>query len=292
MTATLPDVDGLIADPGVYDIPEHLYHADPVLGRSLSSTGARRLLPPNCPAIFRHEQLNPPAPKKVWDIGTAAHKLVLGSGPDLVRIDADEWRTTKVKEEVAEVRARGAVPLKPAEHDQVHAMADAIRAHRVAGALFDPTYGRPEQTLVWQDDQTGVWCRARLDWLPNPHGGRLIIPDYKTCRSAAPADIQRAVFDHGYHQQDAWYRAGTRALGLADETAAFVFVFQEKTAPYLVTVVQLDENAQRIAEDRNRRALEIYHDCVEADRWPGYSDDITLITPPAWAEYRHAEELS
>lgn len=290
MTATTETT--VIDGPGVYDIPEHVYHADPVPGRSLSSTGARRLVPPSCPAIFRHEQLNPPAPRKVWDIGTAAHKLVLGSGPELVRIDADEWRTNAIKAEVAEVRARGAVPLKPAEYEQVHAMADAIRQHRVAGALFDGGYGHPEQTLIWQDEHTGVWCRARLDWLPNPTGGRLIIPDYKTCLSAAPASIQRSVFDHGYHQQDAWYRAGARALGLADDNAAFIFVFQAKTAPYLVTVVQLDENTQRIAEERNRRALEVYRDCVEADYWPGYSDEITLITPPAWAEYRHTEEFS
>lgn len=292
MTATLPDQATSITGPGVYDIPEHEYHADPIPGRSLSSTGARRLLPPNCPAIFRHEQLNPPAPKKCWDIGTAAHKLVLGSGPELVRIDADEWRTNAIKAEVAEARARGAVPLKPAEYEQVHAMADALRQHRVAGHLFDGAYGRPEQTLIWQDNDTGVWCRARLDWLPTPTGRRLIIPDYKTCQSAAPASIQRAVFDHGYHQQDAWYRAGARALGLADDAAAFVFVFQQKTAPYLVTVVQLDENTRRIAEERNRRALEIYRDCVDADYWPGYSDEITLISPPAWAEYRHTEELS
>lgn len=289
MTATIETT--AITGPGVYDIPEDVYHADPIPGGSLSSSGARRLLPPSCPALFRYEQLNPPGPKKTFDIGTAAHKLVLGSGPELVRIDADEWRTNAIKDEVAAVRARGAVPLKPAEYQMVHEMADAIRRHPVASALFDPGAGRAEQTLIWQDGQTGVWCRARLDWLPNPDRARLIIPDYKTCRSAAPAAIARSVAEHGYHQQDDWYRTGARTLGLADDDAAFVFVFQAKEPPYLVTVVEVDADSRAVAAERNRNALQLYADCVEADYWPGYSDEITLITLPAWAARISEESL-
>jgi hypothetical protein len=279
-----PAIDG----PGVYDIPETVYHADPVPGGSLSSSGARRLLPPSCPAIFRHEQLNPPPPKKVFDLGSAAHRLVLGSGPDLVLVDKARWDDNDTKAKVAAIREAGGIPLKRAEYDQVHAMADALRRHRVASALFDPAHGRPEQTLIWQDEETGVWCRARLDWQPNARPGRrLIVPDYKTCRSASPRAIAKAVHEHGYHQQTEWYLRGAQALDLADDQAAFVFVFQEKDPPYLVTVVQLDDEALHLARERNRRAMEIYAACVEADHWPGYSDDIELITLPAWA---HREE--
>jgi hypothetical protein len=94
-------------------------------------------------------------------------------------------------------------------------MAAALREHPVARALFDPDRGRPEQTLIWRDKRTGVMRRARLDWLPDPGAGRLIIPDYKTCASAEPAALARAVAAYGYHQQDDWYRAGARALDLA-----------------------------------------------------------------------------
>src|SRR3546814_17313749 len=38
--------------------------------------------------------------------------------------------------------------------------------------------------------------------------------------------------------QDDWYRAAARALGIGDEGTAFVFVCQEKTAPYVVTVAR------------------------------------------------------
>lgn len=278
-----------ITEPGIYDMTNEVYHSHRY---ALSSSGARKLLPPSCPAIFRYEQDTPQPVKKVWDIGNAAHKLVLGNGPTLVQIDAEEWRTNKVKDEVADVRAAGNIPLKPSEHQQVHDMADALRRHPVASLLFDPERGTPEQSLFWRDDRTGVMRRARLDWLPNPRTGRLIIPDYKTCRSANPEKLAKDIDEYGYHQQDDTYRSGAQALGIANDDAAFVFVCQEKTAPYLVTVVELNPMALRVARDLNRQAIETYRICCETGRWPGYSDEIELISLPAWAENRYLQETS
>lgn len=276
-----------ITEPGIYDLTNEEYHAD---RGSLSSSGARMLLPPSCPALFRHARDTPQEPKKTFELGTAAHKLVLGEGPDLVRVDAEKWMTAAVKAEVAAIRDEGGIPLKPADYQQVHDMADALRRHPIAAALFDPARGKPEQSLFWRDRPTGVMRRARFDWLPDARSGRLIIPDYKTCRSAEPSALARAVQEFGYHQQDDWYRAGAKALGLADDTAAFVFVCQEKTAPYVVTVVEMDAEARRIGAARNRRALEVFAECTETGVWPGYSDDIAYLSLPTWAAIRDTEE--
>lgn len=162
--------------PGVYDIPADEYHADRT---SLSSSGARKLLPPSCPALFRWEQDHPQPPKKTFEIGTAAHQMVLGAGPELVVVDRERWDTNAVKAEVAAIRETGAVPLKPSQYAEIKAMAAALRAHPLAAALLDPEYGKPEQSLFWRDPETGVNCRARLDWLPDSDGGRMLAPDYK-----------------------------------------------------------------------------------------------------------------
>lgn len=273
-----------ITEPGVYDIPAELYHADPVPGGSLSRSGAMKLLPPSCPALFRWEQLHGRPSKREFDLGHAAHALVLGTGPELVKVEASDWRTNKAKADAAEARERGAVPLLPGEHQMVHDMATALAKHPVARALFNPDHGLPEQTLVWRDEPTGVWRRALLDWLPDPDGpGRLIIPDYKTTKCADPGKLSRTIADYGYHQQDAWYQDAATALDLSDDTA-FVFVFQEKTAPYLVTVVELDALAVRIGRDLNRRAIDLYAQCVRHNTWPGYSDEVESVPLPAWVE--------
>ncbi|WP_017972488.1 PD-(D/E)XK nuclease-like domain-containing protein [Actinopolyspora halophila] len=280
-----------ITAAGVYDITAEQYHADPVPGGSLSSTGARRLLPPSCPALFRHEQLHPQPHRPVFEFGHAAHKMVLGDGPDLAVVDAADWRGRDAQQQRAEIRERGAVPLLRHEHEQVLAMAEAIRAHPIAGRLFAPERGTPEQTLVWQDPVTGVWCRARPDWTPHAGSGRLIVADYKTTQDASPSALPKTVYQRGYHQQAAWYLDGVHELGLATD-AAFVFVFQEKSAPYLVTVTELSADALRWGDVLNAKARDTYRRCVESGRWPGYSESVELTPLPVWAEraYEDARE--
>lgn len=282
-----------VTRPGVYDIPAEDYHADPIPGGSLSSSGARKLLPPSCPALYKYEHDNPSAARKVFEIGHAAHALALGTGPELVLVDAVRWDTKVTKAEVAEIRERGAVPLKREEYDRLHAMAAALREHPVASVLFAAGTGHAEQSLFWEDRPTGVRRRARLDWLPAFNDGRrMVLPDYKSCVSAEPEALAKAMDNHGYHCQGAWYLDGVRALGLADEHAEFVLVAQEKTPPFLVTVVQPDAMAMRIARARNRDAIELYARCVAEDHWPGYSDRVELASLPTWTINRFIEETA
>lgn len=280
----------VITEPGVHDIRFEDYLRDPVPEGSLSASGAKLLLPPSCPALFRYEQLHRRPPKKEFEIGTAAHALVLGSGPELVQIDEDDWRTTKAKAEVADARERGAVPLKPAEFAMVTAMAEALRAHPVAAALFDPARGLPEQSLFWIDEASGVWRRGRLDWLPVVGTGRMVVPDYKTADSVDKDKLSKSMHSYGYHIQAATYLDGIKALGI-DAEPAFLNVFQEKRPPYLVRVMEPDVVALNIARDLNRRAIDIYAECKATDRWPGH-DGIELLSLPGWVENNHEWGLS
>jgi hypothetical protein len=236
---TLPaptKVDG----PGVYNLPEAEYHARP----ELSSTGARRLLPPSAPAHFKHWLDNEGETKPAWDRGKAAHKLVLGAGPEVVAVadewgqDPNAWRTDKVKAKVKAIRERGDVPLKQADYDDVHAMADAIRKHPEAVALLDPALGKAEQTLIWRDERTGVMCRALVDFLRySVPGRRFLLTDYKHSGAeygASPEKVGRTMGDLGYHVQLAWYLMGCVALGLCSENeAAALLLVQESRKPYL-----------------------------------------------------------
>lgn len=285
MTATLTDV--VITEPGVYDLPDYVYHSDPVPGGSLSQSGAKKLLPPNCPALFRYWADHPEEHKQVFDFGKAAHRMVLGTGATLAVIDAEDWKTKRAQQERRDAYAAGEVPLLTREYEVVQAMAAALREHPFASALF--TNGRPEQSLFWLDGD--VMRRAMLDWLPNPTNGRIVVPDYKTCVSAEPGKLSKTIADYGYAQQHGWYLDALRALGLADETAAFVFVFQEKTPPYLITVAQVDVTALRIGQHLNRRAIDLYAECVANDRWPGYSDDVAVVSLPPYIENKYLEVI-
>ncbi|MFC9786463.1 PD-(D/E)XK nuclease-like domain-containing protein [Rhodococcus sp. NPDC127528] len=276
---------------GAYDgIPDHVYHSD---RGSLSSSGARKLLPPSCPAIFRHERDHPPTPSNAFDLGHAAHSLVLGEGSELRMIPAEILSangaaTTKdAKAFVEQARADGAVPLKPDEYQQVHDMAAAVRANPYAASLLRT--GVPERSLFWRDPVTGVWLRARPDWTTTGADGRPILVDYKTSTSANPDDFRSSAAKYGYHQQAPYYLDGMAALGVHD--CGFVFIVQDKNPPYLVSVVELTADAMLLGRDLNRAAIDIYAECTAADQWPGYGDQIHLIDLPKWAYYSAEETL-
>lgn len=268
-----------ITEPGIYDgIPEDVYHADPVRGGSLSVSGAKKLLAPSCPAKFKWERDHPSPSTKAMELGTAAHKLVLGTGAELVVVDAKDWRTDKAKNEAKGARLAGKVPLLTKDHEIVLAMAAAIREHPLASAIFDPARGgHAEQSFFWFDEQWGVWRRGRLDWLP----AQPYLVDYKTCVSAELSAVVKAIINFRYFQQDAWYSDGIAAI--TGQMLPFLFVMQEKEPPYLVTVVQLKDQAIDAGRILNNRALEKFRDCTESGVWPGYSEGIEMVELPAWA---------
>ncbi|MFF8829281.1 PD-(D/E)XK nuclease-like domain-containing protein [Streptomyces sp. NPDC015131] len=266
--------------PGLYDIPAELYHADPIPGGSLSSTGARTLAK-KCPAVFKWELDHPQPYSKALDLGTAAHKLVLDDGPELVLVDADKWNTDAIKADVAAIRADGNIPLKRHELDQVQAMAAALRQDADAARLLEPGSGVAEQSAFWDDH--GIWRRCRFDWIR--HDGQIV--DYKTARSCRREDLEKTFSEHGYHQQQEWYLDGGLALDLVDPEKPFQFVLQEKDPPYLVVVTTCDPVARGIGRHLNDVALNTYAICRETGEWPGYLPN-PVLSLPAWVERQYA----
>ncbi|MET7795740.1 PD-(D/E)XK nuclease-like domain-containing protein [Streptomyces decoyicus] len=278
MTAVVAEETAVV--PGVYDIDAELYHSDPIPGGSLSSTGARKLAT-ECPAKFRYWLDHPEPTKSTFELGTAAHKLVLDDGPELVLVDAVRWDTNAIKAEVAAIRAEGKIPLKRDALEQVHAMTAALRANSEAAELLDPASGVAEQSLFWED--RGIWRRSRLDWLRNE--GQIV--DYKTTKSANPDDLGRMFHDWGYHQQQEFYIDGGLALDLIDPELPMQFVIQEKDPPYLVVVTTCDPTARGIGRHLNERALYTYAHCRETGEWPGYLE-APLTALPTWVERQYA----
>lgn len=280
-----------VTEPGVYDdIPSDAYHSDPVPGGSLSHSGSRRLLPPSCPALYRYELTHPPAPKDHLEFGTAVHTLVFGTGAKPVLVEAPNWLSKAAQDKRRGIRESGDIPMLPQEMEKASTMATTLRRHPLAAKLLAPESGKAEQSLFWRDAETGIMRRARIDWLPDAvPGKRLIVPDYKTAAAIDDESISRAIHEHGYHTQADWYEDGIRALGIAAEVA-FLFIFQMKSAPFLVRVVGVPESARVLAAAKNRRAIETYRDCVRSGRWPGYPGEVAYIEPPAWASIRDSQE--
>lgn len=273
MTAQTHYAGGI--EPGIYpDIPDTEYHAAKDI---LSSSGARRLIT-STPRKFYEEMTTVRPYNPAFEIGHAAHTLMLTVGDPFEVVDADSWRTKDAKAARDAALQAGNTPLLAKEYAQVRAMADAILEHPVTGELFTRNDTTSEQSLYWKDEQTGVACRARPDLAVNDWS---LIVDYKTTVNADPKEFAKSIAKYGYHQQQAWYCEAVETLtGIRPE---FVFVCQEKTPPYEVSLIQLDAEAVRIGGRLNEDARTIYAACMDSGVWPSYPTSVQVVGLPAWA---------
>lgn len=259
---------------GIYaDISNAEYHRDPRLGSTSLKTLATKT-----PAHYQHDLKNPKT-SDAFTLGTAAHSLILeGDTSAFVIVDAANWLTKDAKTAKADALASGKVPLLTKEYQQIQDMCDSVMSHEGARPLF---FGhKAEQSVFWDEDGLPLKCR------PDAWKTGLLI-DLKTTINADPNEFGKTAHNFGYHQSAAHYIDGVKAV--TGEELPFKFVLVEKTAPYLVSVVELDWEAIDIGRQLNDRAKRIYRECVESGNWPGYptAEPIPL---PNYAVYQ-AEEL-
>lgn len=270
--------------PGVYDIPAEVYHEDPCPEPSLSASIAKVLLNKTARhAWMAHPRLNPDHEeenKLAFDIGHAAHALMLEGEDGVEIIEADSYRTKAAKEARDAAYAAGKTPLLPHQAAEVRTMVVVGQAqladHAEASGAFEN--GKPEQTLVWQEH--GIWCRARLDWLP---ANGTVFYDYKTTTDANPDAWQRRAFELGADLQAAFYRRGIRAV-LGIDNPQFRFVVQEKTVPYALSVVELTPAALALGDAKVHMAIETWRQCFMSNCWPGYPREVCYLDAPGWHE--------
>lgn len=273
-----------ITAPGIYDMPETDYHADPCPQPSLSASIARKLVRQSpMHAWYSHPRLNPDSAhdfnSDAADMGAILHKLLLGKGADIAAIDADDFRTKAAKEARDAARSAGHTPVLRHKLDALHECAAAARkqimAHPDGSILFEP--GKPEQAMIWRNGPT--WCRSLVDWMPDDP--TLPLVDLKTTgMSAAPGEWERRLVSE-YALQGEFYSQGARALGRKSR-APMLFIVIECEAPYGVSVMCAAPSLQAVAEYEVQKAHDLWAACMATNEWPGYPAHTAHVEAPAW----------
>ncbi len=70
-----------------------------------------------------------------------------------------------------------------------------------------------------------------------------------------------------------------------------LFVAVSKTEPYLVSVNSLDWMYDDLGTKAMREAIRRYQDGVLTGDWPGYTEQVTELTPPSYLVYEDDEEI-
>jgi hypothetical protein len=274
----------MIADLAAAD-----YHADKLKDVPTFNAGTANIILTRSPlhAWTAHPRLNPnwqPDDDAKYDVGTVAHSLLLEGTANVDVCDYPDWRTKDAREARDASRANKRTPLLAHQFEEVMGMCNAV-AKQLGSFNVEPvplTDGKPEQTIVWQDAQYGVWCRGRIDWL---HDDLSAIDDLKTTsRSANPESWSGTLFGIGCDVQAAFYLRGMKAV--AGATPDWRWLVVETTPPYALSVVSPGPAVLALANAKVDAALAIWQRCLETDTWPGYPARVATAELPAWEEAR------
>jgi exodeoxyribonuclease VIII len=237
------------------------------------------------PLHYRHRLDHPTPPTAAMQAGTLAHLATLEPArfaasvvtpPDDV-LGKGGRRSTKAYREWADAQPDDVTIASTSEIEAAQAIADAVRAHPVAGPML--AEARCEVPMFWTDPATGLECKGLADAL-TVIDGRPVLVDLKKARAVIPRAFERQAATLGYHGQMAHYAAGVEAV---TGTAPDVYIVAvEGDAPHDVAVFHLDADALWAGEQYRRRLLDRLAECIERDDWPGVAPDVQPLTLPAW----------
>ena len=256
------------------------YHATAAVSNSVLSSIARS--PAHCYALHVAEGRRASEQTAAMFAGTLAHCAVLEPDAVLDRYilkPAGLDMRTKAGKEWKDALSDGVEVIDCAQYETALFQRDAVLSVPELAELL--ASGVAEVSAFWRDDETGLQCKCRPDWVHTLSDGRVILVDLKTTTDASPQQFSRTVWRYGYHRQAAWYSAGyARAAGV--EVAGFVFAAVTSSRPFVAAAHTLDDDYMRIGQEECRRLLDEYADCKLTGRWPAYPG-MNLLSPPAWA---------
>jgi len=283
---------------------EREYHADPCEQPSFSASLGKVILDQSpLHAYLAHPRLGGEVrePSSAMEFGTLVHKLILGEGASVVSVNADNWKTAAAREQREAARAAGKLAVLASTLDEAAKIQEAFRKQYPAdeAALFDR--GDSERVLIIDQPNhksgkadarvyaRGMMDRVLIDLINNTAR----IWDIKTCADASLDAIERTIYERHYDMQMMCYEW---LLGIARPelvgriTTQLVFI--ESSAPHCVVPVELDGMFRQIGRSKLGRAWDTWCECCASGIWPGYTDRVITLGPPAWAQSRELDEIT
>lgn len=265
--ATILDPDN--PQPGVYrHVSAAAYHSLLLC----SSTRLNASISRSLRQVRAEMTAEPTMPSAALRQGSAIHALILQPEENLVRRYPD-FRGGHKDAAMTDYLA-GLCPLNASDHEVYCQVAESWRSDPdcdLFAALVDLCEDR-ELTLVWDDPESGVRCRARLDLY---HGPDRFMGDIKSGKwSGDPDDNGRKIVQFGYHIQAELYRQGCEVLGLpAPESIALLLVHtRDEFADFTVPeygVIPVPEELLESARPIIRTALARWAEAERTGHWPG-----------------------
>lgn len=231
------------------------------------------------PLHFKYAKEHPAESTPALIFGAAAHKFILEPETFYEEYAVAPIVDKRTKEGKAAYEefcsdSEGKTVISSADFDTIVQMSNAIDDNPTARRFLT---GECEQSFFWTDSETGESVKCRPDCLTEIDGKKYIV-DYKTTDSCADGHFERNCKKYGYKLQAGMYREGMFQNTFDDY--GFVFVAQEKSAPFAVRVYICSPAFIDEGYDEYRALLGLYHYCKVNDRWYGYEgidNDVSIL---------------
>jgi hypothetical protein len=265
------------------------YLADPAPEPSLSRGTIIDLLDSPARAWWNHPRLNPNPPeekeKTIFDIGEAAHNLLLEGGGSIFVVEGyDDWKKKDAQEARKAAREMGKTPLLSKQYEMALEMGvvavRAIQGCTELGITDLRAEGDSELSYLWQESD--VWCRCRPDWIKKD---RSLILDIKTTGTSVNPDIFSGHINKmGYGIQSVFYRRGVRVVDGVEGWSGpkFVIMAQETEPPYFCSFHGLDLQNEDMAVQKVNWAIKRWRECLSTGEWPAYPHRVCYAEPKPW----------
>lgn len=248
------------------------------------------------PEKFKYFLEHPMEKTPALVFGSACHKYVLEMddflneyviAPEINRrtnAGKAEWETFCAANEGKEIVAKN-------DYETMIEMRQVIDRCPLAKKLLFGK-GETEQAFFWTDPETGEKCKIKTDRLVK-YNRKWYIVDYKTTECAETFRFNSSIWKFGYHFQAGMYAEGVKTVKKLKKLPGFLFVAQEKKAPYSVNVIEVSEDVMNAGVVKFHQLLEKYHNCKVLDNWPGYMTDNIPNDAfvPGWMEREMEDEI-
>lgn len=182
----------------------------------------------------------------------------------------------------------GQILLKDKEWGPMVEWWQAMVSHSRVNNILFRSGGQNEFTIRWQDEETGLQLRCRLD----RYIDGVLIGDAKTARTVDPVLFAKDAYTHGYHRQSAFYQMGVEALTGLRVPMVYLAAEKKTRNPNCVTTgipygiprceaIELDEEFVDMGRWEVRQGLRRLAECRETGVWrsPSYGKIVTVSAP-------------
>lgn len=245
--------------------------------QAVGSSSIRTLIQKS-PAHYLYERENPSESTPAQKFGQILHTALL-EPKDYIKnsvvMPEFSGSGSRAQKEQWLMENHGKIILSREQHNVVHGVLHSVINHPLASRLI--AAGAAEESIFWEDRESGMECKARPDFWKDNHIG----VDIKSTSDASYSSFQKDIGNYMYHVQAAYYLDGMSEV-FNRRFDEFVIIAVEKEPPFAVNCFLIEESAIREGRALYTEALKKLAECIKSGKFPAYAPTLTSIDIPAW----------